>query len=129
MPMVMFMKAIGKMIRLMDVEYILMLMEAAMKVNGSKISNTASVLKDGLMAPHTRDSTFRERNMARENSHGPIIALTLVTSMITIFMELAFMSGLTEEYSQANGGITRWRATEPSLGQTVVAMLETMLMT
>jgi hypothetical protein len=111
----------------MDAVFTLTLMAVAMRVNGSKISSTASVSRDGPMVPHTRDSTSRVRSMARASSPGPTIAHTPVTSTIITFMEPVFMSGLTAEYSQANGGITRWRATEPSHGQMAVVMSETML--
>ena len=49
MLMEMFMTEIGKMIKLMGLEYIHILMEQGMKANGRKINNMEKVLKRGTM--------------------------------------------------------------------------------
>jgi len=57
---VMFMKANGPMIKLMDKESTLILMEAATKVSGCRISSTAKALSSGQMAQSTPDNTSKE---------------------------------------------------------------------
>jgi hypothetical protein len=87
------------------------------------------VLSAGPTVPLTRDSTFKERSTEMESSHGLTIQPTLANSMITISMAQAFMNGLTAASSLESGAITRWRAMEPSPGQTAVVMSANMLMT
>ena len=54
MPMEMFMRASGKMIRLTGREFILKTMDLVIQVNGTKISNMVSVFKNGPTTPHTK---------------------------------------------------------------------------
>ena len=112
----MFMKANGRMTRLMAAESTLMWTEAGTKASGLRTNNTDSVLRDGQMAPHTKANTSRERSTERASSHGLTIALTLVISMITTSTGPESMSGLTAVFSQESGATTRWRVMEPSHG-------------
>jgi hypothetical protein len=109
-------KVSGKMIRLTGRESTLMSMEAAMKEPGSKISNMATVLKDGLMEPPMKASIYRERSMEKESSPGLTSQPILETSMTTISTARVFTNGPMEECSQVNGATIRWRAMEPSHG-------------
>lgn len=129
MPMVMSMRVTGRTTRRTAEEYTLMLMEADMKESGSKTSNMDSVLRDGLMVPHTRDNTFRERSTAMESSLGLIIAHTPATFMITTFTVVESTSGLMAECSLGSGGTTRWRATGPLHGLMAGGMSEITLTT
>ncbi len=129
MPMAMFMRETGRMTKLMDVESTLMLMVADMRENGLKISNTASVLKDGQMVQVMKDNTSKEKSMARVNSHGPMQAHSQETSMITIFMGQASMNGLMAVCLLATGETTKWKAMVPLPGQTVVNTSASMLTT
>ena len=97
------MKESGKMIRPTAEESTLTWTAADMKENGLKTNNTDLVLKDGLMVPHMRASTCKERSMARESSHGLITAPTLVTSMTTTSTEQVSMSGRTGASSRESG--------------------------
>ena len=69
----------------------------------------------------------KERNTERVNLHGLTIALILEISMITIFMEQAFTSGLMAEFIQVNGKTTKWKVMELSLGLTAGNMWESIL--
>jgi|LauGreDrversion4_2_1035121.scaffolds.fasta_scaffold328641_2 hypothetical protein len=109
-------KVSGKMIRLTGRESTLMSMEAAMKAPGSKISNMATVLKDGLMEPPMKASIYRERSMEKESSLGLTSPPILETSMTTISTARAYTNGLMEECSQVSGATIRWRDMEPSHG-------------
>ena len=67
MPMGMFMKENGKMIRLMVMEFIHTLMAQTMLVTGLKTSKTVKELRLGPMALNTRVVTKKERNMEKVN--------------------------------------------------------------
>lgn len=54
------MRANGWMIKLMDTEFTLIIMEASMKVNGLMISNMVLVLRDGLMVLSMREHMNKE---------------------------------------------------------------------
>lgn len=60
MPKEMSTRESGLMTKLMDMEYTLILTDPGTKVNGSKISNTATVSSSGLMVPSTRAHMNKE---------------------------------------------------------------------
>jgi hypothetical protein len=68
------------------------------------------------MVPLIKATMPKERNTAKANLPGPIIVHILETSMITIYTEQVSMNGLMVVSIQVNGGITRWKAMELSLG-------------
>ena len=70
MLMGMSMKVTGRTIRLMELEYIRMLMAHDMKGNGMKISNMVMGLRSGQMVLHTKECTLLGRSMARESLLG-----------------------------------------------------------
>jgi hypothetical protein len=69
----MYTKDSGKTIRRTEMEFIQELTGQATLDNGLKIYSTVTVLKNGMMALHTRESTPRVSNMGRVNLPGPIV--------------------------------------------------------
>ena len=67
MPMVMFMKENGSMIKPKAKELTATLMAHTTRVLGSTTSNTVTVWRAGLMVPGMRDSTLRVRKREKEN--------------------------------------------------------------
>ena len=120
--MEMFMKVTGKTIKPMAEEFTLMLMDQDMKGSGSKISNMEWVLRNGLMVPLMRDTTFKERSTAKVNLPGLMVAPLLENFTTTIFTEVVFMNGQMAEFSQEIGGIIRWKAMGHLRGPTVEGM-------
>ena len=74
----------GKMIRLTDMESIVIWMEQSTKATGKKTSNTATVLKLGQMALDMRVSTLLARNTVLVDSLGLTEAHFTVSLMIII---------------------------------------------
>ena len=62
MEMAIFTKVSGQMIKLMDMEYILMQMEQNILESGKTTSNTVKDMRHGLMEPFTKVSTAMGRN-------------------------------------------------------------------
>lgn len=60
--------------------------------------------------------------MEKENSYGPIRALTMETSSKITFTEKVNMSGPMAESTTANGLTTKWKERVPSLGVMVEDM-------
>ena len=127
MLMEMCMKVSGRMTKLMAKESTHMLTVQDMKESGLKINSMAMEQRDGLTEHHTKGIMPKERNTERVNLHGLTIALILEISMITIFMEQAFTSGLMAEFIQVNGKTTKWKVMELSLGLTAGNMQESIL--
>ena len=84
MPMEMSMMDSGWMIKLMDLESIVILMVPNTKVTGKKINNMETVLKHGQMDQATRDNTNTAKNMDRERSLGKMVVHSLAILSITI---------------------------------------------
>lgn len=124
----MFMKESGKMIRLMEREFTLMLMVLAMRVNGLKINNTVLVLRDGLMELPMKVNIHKERSTEKESLLGLTIVLTPENSLTITSMDLVSMNGLMEESILETGKTIRWRVMELSRGQMAENMLANMLM-
>jgi hypothetical protein len=70
MQMETFMMAIGRMTRLMVMEFTLILMAQDTKVHGEKTSNMEEAWKHGPMELATRVTMSMERSMAVESLHG-----------------------------------------------------------
>ena len=67
MLMAIFMRGSGSMTKLMDMELISMQMGLLMLENGTKISNTDTASKNGLMVPSMRASIKMARNMEMDS--------------------------------------------------------------
>jgi len=91
------------MIRPMVTEFIAILMELDMKVNGKKINNTVWDLRHGQMVPNSKVNTSKERNTVKEHSHGPMDLLILDNSLRIIFKDTESITGPTEENSMDHG--------------------------
>jgi hypothetical protein len=116
MQMVISMMAFGKMIRLMDLEFIPIWMELDMKVIGKRINNMEKVLKLGLMVLHTEATTLKEKSMVTDNSHGQMAALIQGHLLKITLKDKESMSGVMEDAMKENGKITKWKVMECSLG-------------
>ncbi len=66
----MFTKVIGKMIKRMVMEPIVIWMELNMKDIGLKINNMEKDWKHGQMVQHIKVNMYKEKNMEKENSLG-----------------------------------------------------------
>jgi hypothetical protein len=128
MLMEMYTKVSGRMTRLMAREFTPTLMAPSMRENGSKINNTGWALKDGPMVLLMKANTCKVRSMEGASSYGQMEAPTLENSLITIFMDQAFMNGLMAGSLLENGRIIKWKVTEPSPGPTEGNMSVSMLM-
>ena len=79
------------------------------------------------MVPSMKVITNTGRNTGLVLSNGLIILSTLVSSIITIFMEREFIHGVTVGDMKVNGKIIRCMVMVPSHGQMVESMLDNML--
>jgi hypothetical protein len=77
-----FMKEIGKTIRLLDMELIFILMEQNMKVNGKTIINTEKVFRLGLMEVSMMVIIPKGKRVDRENTHGEMEVIILAHGKI-----------------------------------------------
>ena len=91
------MTGIGKMIKLMDMDNTLTLMEHNMKAIGSTISNMDKGKNTGQMVPNTKEHINTVKKMDMVNSYGPINPLTAVLSSITTFTVTVNIDGLITE--------------------------------
>jgi len=87
------MTGIGKMIKLMDMDNTLILMEHNMKAIGSTISNMDKGKNTGQMVPNTKEHINTVKKTDMVNSYGLINPLTVVLSSITTFMVTVNIDG------------------------------------
>ena len=73
----MFLKANGKMIRLMDLGFIDIVMVQFIKVAGSKISSMGTALKLGLTTPHMLVCTRKGKNKEEASINGPMVVIMM----------------------------------------------------
>lgn len=81
MQMETYMKGTGKMIKLMEKEFISTKMEQPMMENGKKINSTDMELKHGLMGQYIKDTIVKVKSMGMEN-----LSLPMVLSMKASFI-------------------------------------------
>ena len=93
----------GRTVRPMDMEFTLILMEADMKVNGSKINNMVLVSSNGQMVLSTKAVTIRARNTTEVFSTGPMAPTTRANLTTTIYREWARIPGQMAVSTPANG--------------------------
>ena len=127
MLMEIFMMAIGKMIKLMALEFIPTWTVLDMKVSGRKTNSTEMDWKRGLIMLHTRASMLTEGNTELVASHGLTSLNTMENLKIIILKEEAFMNGQTEECTTVSGTTTKWKATECFHGPTTEDTKDSML--
>jgi hypothetical protein len=102
----------GRMIRLTDTAFILILMEPDIKATGRKISNMGKELRLGLMVQATKVTTLKEKNMVMESSPGLMEALMKGNFMKITSRVKECTSGLMVEFTKVNGKTTRWKEWE-----------------
>ena len=83
---------------------------------GLMISKTVSGSNLGPTEQSTRDSTRMEKNMEKVYSCGETIVATMEISAKITSMVKANIAGKMEEYTKANGVITKWKELEFSHG-------------
>jgi hypothetical protein len=127
-PMVMFTKESGSMIRLMVVGPTFTWMEHNTLVNGERINSTDSELKLGLMVLNMKVIMNMERNMEPVLSNGLMDPCTSESFITTTSTAREFIPGQTAVSTRENGATTRCMEREPSLGQMVASMLVSTLM-
>lgn len=91
------MTGIGKMIKLMDTDNILIQMEHNMKAIGSTISNMDKERNTGQMVHNTKEHINTAKKTDMVSSYGPINPLTAVLSSITTFTVTVNIDGLITE--------------------------------
>lgn len=99
----MFMKAIGLMIKLMVMEFILTLTEPNMLVIGKKTNRTDMELRHGQMVQSTQVLMLMERSMVKENSFGLMAQDMKENLTIITFTESESMNGPTEDSMMESG--------------------------
>ena len=122
MQMVMFMMDNGMMIKLMDLEFIAILMELNTKVIGKKINNMVMDLKHGQTEQDMKANTFKAKNMESADLHGLMEVLSTENSLTIIYKERVNTIGLMEENLMDHGWITKWKEVVFSHGQTAEDM-------
>lgn len=85
--------------------------------SGKKTRNTVMVLRPGQMAQSIRDNTTMEISMARDSSHGLMVANSMVISRTIRFRVMEFILGLMKESLSVRGSTTKWMVKEFSLGK------------
>ncbi len=118
----------GRMTRLTDLAYIVILMEHAMKENGKKTSSMAMALKHGLTELVTKVTMLKARNMESESLHGLMGAHIKENSTRITLRAKESISGQTAGSTTVIGKTTRWKVTVYSLGQMEDAMRVNILM-
>lgn len=103
------MMASGLMIKLMDMEYISMLMERNMKENGKTIYSMVRVLRPGLMAPNMMVIMHLGVSMESDLISGMMALNTQEIGMKIKLVVLVFILGWMVETMRENGRITTWR--------------------
>lgn len=83
MSMVTYMRANGKMIRLLARAYTNIIMEQNIKDNGTMIISMALESKLGLTAADTKETTMKERKMDKVSIPGRTVAIIKVSGKIT----------------------------------------------
>jgi len=103
MPMEMFMMDNGLMIKLMDLEFIAILMEPNMKVTGKRTSNTEMVWKPGQMVLDMKVNIFKEKSTVMEDLLGLTEALIMESSSKIISKAKEYITGLIKENMMVHG--------------------------
>ena len=103
MLMEMFITEIGRMIKLTDLEFIIIQMVRDMKAGGLKINNMEMEKKFGQTMLVTKVSTKTVRNTVMESSFGLMDQLIPEISSITIFMDKVFILGQMVVNTMVNG--------------------------
>jgi hypothetical protein len=93
MRMEMFMKAIGKMIKQMDMENTLKKMVLFSKELGRMISNMEKELKFGEIRQNMREIILKGKNMVKDFSHFLMAVSIKVLSKIISLMEKVLLDG------------------------------------
>jgi hypothetical protein len=99
----MCMMASGKTTKHMAMESIAISMGPSMRANGKTISNTAMVLRLGLMVPSIKGSISKERRRVKDSSPGPMAPLMREHLNRITFKATASTTGLTAESIPAPG--------------------------
>lgn len=92
------------------------------KAIGKKTCSTDGVLKNGLTAPNTKETTCRVVNMDKDPIYGRTAPVILETGTKTKYMVRASMSGLTVVVTMETGQATTWTGLESTLGETAENM-------
>ena len=116
MPMAMFTRVNGKMIRLMDSAAICTLTELNMKDIGRRTNSMAKVRRLGLMALSMKETMLMAKKTERAASDGLMAPLIKANSLITISTAKVFISGPILANIMVSGKITRCTERECSLG-------------
>ena len=103
MLMVMYMMETGQMIKLQVLEFIIIIMEQNMKVNGQMIFNMEKVYKLGLMVVNIRDGITQEKKMVKESMFGKMEVIIVVIGQIIKSQGLEYIIGRMEEDIRALG--------------------------
>ena len=106
----------GRMIRHMDTDNILILMEHNMKVIGSMINSMELAKNTGQMVHSMRETISLVKKMVMDNSCGMINHLIVVILLIITFMVMEDIDGLTEENIVVIGNATKCMDKVSSLG-------------
>ena len=93
-----------------------------MKVIGRKTSSMETGLRLGPMVLAIMANTCKERNTAKVNSRGLMVALIMASLLRITYRVKESIIGPMVDNTMVNGSITRWKAMECSLGLTVDAM-------
>lgn len=126
---VMYTMATGRTTKLMDMVFTITLMGLATKAGGSRISNTEKAKRFGQIMLATKDSIRMARSMVMVSSFGPMDQLTLVTLLITTFMDRVFTPGQMDVNTMVNGTTIRCTDREFSLGMMDASTRANTLMT
>ncbi len=89
-----------------------------MKDIGKRINKTEKEKKHGPTELVTKENIYKEKNRAMENLSGPMVACTMATSLITIFMEKEFTLGVIRDNILEIGKTTKWTEKEFLYGLT-----------
>ena len=118
----------GLMIRHMAMVFTVIWTELSTRVIGKKINNTDRVLRPGPMVPSMMVSTYMEKSMDKEDSHGLMEAHILDNSKKITFKVMEHTTGLMADSSLDPGSIIKWKVTVHSLGLMVENTKEIMQM-
>jgi len=124
--MVMCMRENGKMTRLMDEEFIFIMMGQSMKESGRMICSTARVQKYGKMLRSILGRTKMERKMDLVHLSGSMVAILSDNLSIMIFQVRVYTPGLMDDAMKDNGSKTKCMVKVLSPGLTADAILAPM---
>jgi hypothetical protein len=98
-----FMTDIGRMIKPMDMDNILIPMVLNTKATGSTISSTVKAKSTGQMVHNTKEHINSVKRTDMDNSSGPIDLATMETLLTIIFTARVHIPGLMAEFTMETG--------------------------